>query len=129
MRYIIILSILTNFLLANKFYFEFGKKIEIQNKIIHKSLDNKTNIERYTTTKGKQINFRKNEIIVRCHDKKECKDDFLDLNLQNFKEISTSFYLIKLENKENIFDICKNLYEKKDIKLAHPNYLLNAGKR
>lgn len=114
-------------LLANSFYFEFDKKVEIVPKISTKTLNN-DEIQEYTTTEGKTIKF-KNEILVECNENSDCTDDFQELNIESFNKISHRFFLIKLNSKQDIFEYCQKLYNKEDIKSAHPNYLKERKKR
>ena len=132
MKYLLLCCFLINGLSAGNFYYEFDKKVEMQSKIETKSLNetNKTydDIQEYTTTDNKKVKF-KNEILVKCTNNSYCLDDFEDLNLTNYKEIGTNTYLIKLDEKQDIFLYCKNLYEKNDIESAHPNYIRKLIKR
>jgi len=114
-------------LLANSFYFEFDKKVEIVPKISTKTLNN-DEIQEYTTTEGKTIKF-KNEILVECNENSDCTDDFQELNIESFNKISHRFFLIKLNSNQDIFEYCQKLYNKEDIKSAHPNYLKERKKR
>lgn len=124
MKKLILLGILSlNLLNAENFFYSDGKKVQMQPKISTKSLDSNASSEdvfEYTTTDGKNIKF-KNQIIVKCNDNAYCEDDFSDLNLTSYKKIFNNMYLIKLENGEDIFEYCQKLYEKDDIKEAHPN--------
>lgn len=127
MKYLLILISLNFSLLANSFYFEFDKKVEIVPKISTKALNN-DEIQEYTTTDGKTIRF-KNEILVECNENSDCTDDFEELNIESFNKISHRFFLIKLNSNQDIFEYCQKLYNKEDIKSAHPNYLKERKKR
>ena len=127
MKYLLILISLNFSLLANSFYFEFDKKVEIVPKISTKTLNN-DEIQEYTTTEGKTIKF-KNEILVECNENSDCTDDFEELNIESFNKISHRFFLIKLNSNQYIFEYCQKLYNKEDIKSAHPNYLKERKKR
>lgn len=127
MKYLLILISLNFSLLANSFYFEFDKKVEIVPKISTKTLNN-DEIQEYTTTEGKTIKF-KNEILVECNENSDCTDDFEELNIESFNKISHRFFLIKLNSNQDIFEYCQKLYNKEDIKSAHPNYLKERKKR
>ena len=127
MKYLLILISLNFSLLANSFYFEFDKKVEIVPKISTKALNN-GEIQEYTTTEGKTIKF-KNEILVECNENSDCTDDFQELNIESFNKISHRFFLIKLNSNQDIFEYCQKLYNKEDIKSAHPNYLKERKKR
>ena len=123
MRYLLILLLSLTFLSANKFYYEDNKKVEIiTNETKLRSLNQSyDDVQEYTTTEGKTVKFR-NEILVQCKPNSYCEDDFEDLNLINYKKLNSSIYLIILDNNQDIFLYCQKLYEKTDIKSAHPNY-------
>lgn len=130
MKYIaFIFLFLTTFLNANNFYYEFGKKVELQPKINSKSINSTASeIMQYKTIDGKTMKFR-NEILVQCEDNAYCEDDFSDLSLDNYKKIGPSNFLIKLNGTQDIFEYCQKLYEKDDIKSAHPNYIRSIIKK
>ena len=97
MRNLLILLLLTNILFAEKFYYEFGKKVYVEEvvKPESKSLNNEnTQIKEYLSTDGKTVKF-KNEIIVQCEKDRNCEDDFITLDIKNFYKISKYFYHIK----------------------------------
>jgi len=125
----------TSSLFANKFYYEFGKKVEIENSISTQqslsttdSTTNHNQINQYTTKDGKKIKF-KNEILVQCKKNAYCEDDFADLSLANYKKIGSTYFLIKTSNNDDIFLIMQQLDAKDDIKSAHPNYIINRLRR
>jgi hypothetical protein len=130
MKYLLLSLLLSNLLFAEKFYYEFGEKVEIDNNIVTKKSFTTSNdpINQYTTKKGDLIKF-KNEVLVQCNKNTYCEDDFEDLNLSNYKKIASSFFLIKIESKEDIFLIMQNLNDRSDIKSAHPNYIRSRMKR
>ena len=122
-------------LFANEFYYEFDKKIELIKPIESKTYSTNSQeqnssekIHTYQTTNGKTVKF-KNELIVQCHKEAYCQDDFSDLNITNYKEISKRFFLIKVEDSQDIFTLAQKLHNKKDIKSATPNKLLKIQKR
>ncbi|MGA1933197.1 hypothetical protein ACH5BF_10840 [Arcobacter sp. YIC-464] len=127
------LTLFSTLLFAEDFYYEFDKKVELTKSLEAKSysLDSQNNSEKihsYETTDGKTIKF-KNEIIVQCQKDAYCEDDFSDLNITNYKEISKNFFLIKIEDTQNIFNLAQELYKKEDIKSATPNKLLKIQRR
>lgn len=112
---------------ASNFYYEFDKKVELSEKSSTKALL-EDGIKEYTTSDGKIKRF-KNEILVQCNKGAYCEDDFSDLNLTNFTKIDDTFYVVKLDSTQDIFEYCQKLYEKNDIKSAHPNYISTREKR
>ena len=124
-----------NSLFANEFYYEFDKKVELIKPLESKTYSTNSQeqnssekIHTYQTTNGKTVKF-KNELIVQCHKEAYCQDDFSDLNITNYKEISKRFFLIKVEDRQNIFTLAQELHNKEDIKSATPNKLLKLQKR
>lgn len=128
MKKIVLICTLSTAIFANNFYYEFDKKVELQNTIKAESFTSNNDIQEYTTTNGEVVKFR-NEILVQCKDTFYCEDDFEELNLSNRTKISENFYLIKLDENQNIFELCQKLYEKEDIKSAHPNYIKSRSKK
>ena len=128
MRYLLLCCFLTNLLLADNFYYEFDKKVELKNVIKSDSLSSNDEIQEYVTTSGEAVKF-KNEILVQCEKDKYCEDDFESLNLSNRTKLSEDFYLIKLDLDQNIFELCQELYNLEDIKSAHPNFIKSRFKK
>ena len=128
MKYLLLCCCLTNLLLADNFYYEFDKKVELKNVIKSDSLSSNDEIQEYVTTSGEAVKF-KNEILVQCEKDKYCEDDFESLNLSNRTKLSEDFYLIKLDQDQNIFELCQELYNLKDIKSAHPNFIKSRFKK
>lgn len=128
MKYLLLCCFLTNLLLADNFYYEFDKKVELKNVIKSDSLSSNDEIQEYVTTSGEAVKF-KNEILVQCEKDKYCEDDFESLNLSNRTKLSEDFYLIKLDLDQNIFELCQELYNLEDIKSAHPNFIKSRFKK
>ena len=74
MKYLLLCCCLTNLLLADNFYYEFDKKVELKNVIKSDSLSSNDEIQEYVTTSGEAVKF-KNEIF---------KNNFLRLLQINF---------------------------------------------
>ncbi len=128
MKYLLLCCFLINLLLADNFYYEFDKKVELKNVIKSDSLSSNDEIQEYVTTSGEAVKF-KNEILVQCEKDKYCEDDFESLNLSNRTKLSEDFYLIKLDQDQNIFELCQELYNLEDIKSAHPNFIKSRFKK
>ena len=128
MKYLLLCCCLTNLLLADNFYYEFDKKVELKNVIKSDSLSSNDEIQEYVTTSGEAVKF-KNEILVQCEKDKYCEDDFESLNLSNRTKLSEDFYLIKLDQDQDIFELCQELYNLEDVKSAHPNFIKSIFKK
>ena len=124
MKKTLLFLLLTNILFAENFYYEFGKKVYVEEKQQVQSKDVKTNndIKEYKTTEGKTVKF-KNEIIVKCEKDKNCEDDLTTLGIKNFYKISNYFYHIKLDSNQNIFEFSQKIQELDSVKIAHPNFI------
>lgn len=128
MKFILLILVTFSTLFASDFYYELNKKIEIK-KQLNKKIENSENtIYEYETISGKIIKF-KNEIIVECKQNAYCEDDFIDLTINNYKKIFGEVYLIKIEYHSNFFIKLQELYKKKDIKSATPNYITSMSRR
>lgn len=128
MKYLLLCCFLINLLLADNFYYEFDKKVELKNVIKSDSLSSNDEIQEYVTTSGEAVKF-KNEILVQCEKDKYCEDDFESLNLSNRTKLSEDFYLIKLDQDQDIFELCQELYNLEDVKSAHPNFIKSRFKK
>ena len=128
MKYLSLLPLLFSSMLANDFYYEFGKKVELKPKLQTQSVQTQKDVLEYETTEGKSVKF-KNEILVQCKANAYCEDDFSDLAISNYEEIASGFFLIKVENAQNIFNLAQQLYLKDDIETAHPNYVKTRNRR
>ena len=128
MKYISLLALLFSSSIANDFYYEFGKKVEMKPKLQAQSVQTQKDVLEYETTEGKTVKF-KNEILVQCKKNAYCEDDFSDLTITNYEEIASGFFLIKVENSQNIFTLSQQLHAKDDIESAHPNYVRTRVKR
>ncbi|MGP2657845.1 hypothetical protein ACOJTA_12480 [Malaciobacter sp. WC5094] len=132
--FIALVTLISSNLLANDFYYEFDKKVELikplesESLSVNKQNENSEKIHTYKTTNGNTVQF-KDELIVQCHKEAYCEDDFSDLNITNYKKISKRFFLIKVEDTQNIFTLAQELHKKEDIKSATPNKLLKLNKR
>lgn len=123
MKKLLILLFLSNLLFAEKFYYEFGEKVYVEEIRKTKGLSNSNNdIQEYKTNDGKIVKF-KNEIIVQCKKDKNCENDFLILNIKNFYKISNYFYHIKLDLNQDIFEFSQKIQELDSVKIAHPNFI------
>lgn len=125
MKKIIFLVLSLNFLYANKYYYEFNKKVEVEEIEKNSSVDD---TKEYTTKDGKIVRF-KNEILVQCKENADCQDEFEELSLDNIEQIDSRFFLIKLDDTKDIFEYCEKLYQKSDIESAHPNFINKRTKR
>ncbi len=125
MKNLFFLILSLNFLYANNFYYEFDKKIEVTE--IKESSDLE-GVKEYLTNDGRTVKFA-NEILVQCKQNAYCNDDFEDLTLTNIEQIDSTFFLIKLDDSQNIFEYCEKLHQKDDIQSAHPNFINQRKKR
>lgn len=127
MKFILLIFVTFTSLFASNFFYEFDKKVEMKPSLTTQSTSQDAILE-YETTDGKVIKF-KNEIMVVCKKNAYCEDDFSDLSISNYEEISSGYFLIQVESSQNIFTLAQQLYLKDDIKTAHPNYVRNRVKR
>lgn len=117
---ILILFLFFTNLYASKFYYEYDKKVEIEENTTKKR--SASDVSEYQTKDGKTVKF-KNEIIVQCKKNIHCEDRFSSLGIETFDKLSKSFFLIYLQKGQDIFDLSQKLYEDSSIKAAHPNFI------
>jgi hypothetical protein len=112
---------------ASEYYYEYGKKITVTKSYEQRAINN-NNITYYTTQNGQKVGVT-NEIIVQCEANIDCKTTLEKYNLQNISNLSDKLFLVKINNSENIFETSQQLYNNKDIKLAHPNFIKTKKRR
>lgn len=122
---ITIFLLLTN-LYGNKFYYEYDKKIELD-EVTNKSRAADGILE-YTNKDGKTIKFR-NEIIVQCEKNFVCEDTLTLLGIENYTKLSDNFFLVYVQKNQDIFELSQKLYEESSIKSAHPNFVKQRVRR
>ena len=128
MKYFLTLLCTSSILFSSDFYYEYGKKVEVNKLANTKALSSNDKMNTYSTNTGKTIKFR-NEIIVRCKKNSICNDELEEAGLTNYIQRSSTYFFIKLDNNVDIFSIMQELDEKEDILSAHPNYIVNKVKR
>lgn len=129
MRFILIPLYLVSFLLANEYYYSFGKKINLT-KSYELRATNNSNTVYYVKENGSKVGVS-NEIIVKCKEDINCKQLLSSQNFANISKLTSSLFLIKLNeiDKNNIFEISRDLSVNTDIKFAHPNFIKNKKRR
>lgn len=121
MKYLLITLFAVNSLFAaNDFYYEFDKKVYIQENVT--SFKSSNGIQEYKTTDGKIIKF-KNEIVAQCKKDIQCIDDIKNLGINTIVKISSNFYYIKLNSSMNIFEYSQKIQELSSVQIAHPNFI------
>lgn len=129
MKFLLLILFFISVGFAKNFYYEYDKKVYLEKKIQDKKTRSKNHsFNTYLTKEGKTISF-KHEIIVQCKENKSCENDFRKLKLNNFEKIAGTFYLIKLQREQNIFDYSQKLYKLDNIKTAKPNLKVSKVKR
>lgn len=123
---ILILFLFFTNLYANKFYYEYDKKVEIEENTTKKR--SLSDVSEYQTKDGKTVKF-KNEIIVQCEKNTNCEDKFSSLGIENFSKLSKDFFLVFVQKNQDIFNLSQKLYEEDSIKAAHPNFIKERVRR
>ena len=116
---------------ADEFYYENGKKVELKEVEVSKSLqrrvsNNKTKY--YKTSQGVTIGVR-DDILVECEEGKDCKEVLSKYETTSVSNLSDSIFIIKIAKDKNIFEFAQKLYNDKSIKIAHPNIRQNKRRR
>jgi hypothetical protein len=127
MKLFIFLSVSSAMLIASPSYYEYDKQITLTKVTGEKNRSNK-NIRYYKKDNG-QIVGVKDEIIVKCINEKVCKNIFYKYNLKDVKNLSSTLYLIKVPESEDVFELSSKLYLEKDIEISHPNFVKKRYRR
>ena len=122
-RIIVSLLALTMLGGANEFYYENGKKVELTELNISRSVGSRVLNSRtkyYKTASGKKIGVR-DDILVECKADKDCKEVLSQYDTISISQLTSSIYIIKIASDKNIFEFAQKLYNNDSVKLAHPN--------
>ncbi|HIO91125.1 MAG TPA: hypothetical protein EYG69_05075 [Campylobacterales bacterium] len=117
-------------LFGGDFFYEYGKKVEVTPTPNHlRSIDfNEGGIRYYTTKNGKQFGL-KHEIILKLKNKTNDAHFFASYSITNAKKIATKTYLIKLDEKQDIFEFSQTLHNNPNTVYAVPNKIQKVEKR
>jgi len=123
MKYLLTIILLGSSLFAESFYYEYGKKVYL---IPSKESRNvsQDNVKHFETTDGKKVSF-KNQILVKCIDVSKCESTLSNHGLTNFEKLTSTMYLINLNDNDDIFSLSQDLYNDSNIKFATPNIIKN----
>jgi len=124
---------------ANEYYYKHGQKVELT-KLAEKRLDTTKMIKYYITKRGNKLGVT-NEVIVQCKADVNCTSVLNAYSLETVSKLSKislvkevsklseTLFLVKIKKDENIFKVSQELYNNKDIVLAHPNFIKTIKKR
>ena len=124
---LILLSVFVISGFAGEFFYNKGAKVEVFKLNESRTIRDK-NIEYYITSTGKKIGIS-NDMIVKCEKNIKCKSLLNSLGFIKVANITDSIFLVTVEYGQNIFELSSSLYEHKDIKFAHPNFIKVKTKR
>jgi len=128
---IIPLLALTVMGVADEFYYENGKKVELKEVEVAQSIHyrvNKNPTKYYKTFEGRTIGVR-NDILVECQDSVDCTEVLSKYDTISISQLSDKIFIVKIAKEKNIFEFAQKLYSDKNIKIAHPNIRQNKRRR
>ena len=109
---------------ASDFYYENGKKIELEKleptEVQQKIAQNDT-LKYYKTVNGHKLAV-KNDILVECKEKVNCREVLSFYPLVSIKALSERIFLVEVAKDKNVFEVSQKIYEDSDVKIAHPNF-------
>ncbi len=106
---------------AETFYYSHGKKRIVTPLPAEQALRDH-NITYYRTQNGMKLGVRK-EVIAGCKPDASCQHLFDAYPVKSVEKLSSSLYLLRLQNDSDPFEVANRLYEEANITLAHPNFI------
>ncbi len=109
---------------ASDFYYDNGKKIkvtEIEATKVQEKKASDSKLKYYKTSKGHTVGV-KNDILVECHEKVDCRKVLSTYEIVSLNPLSETIFIIKIANNKNVFEFSQKLYEDENVKIAHPNF-------
>ncbi len=116
-----LLCFFTSVLNADNFYYAFGKKVEVTKLSQSRGLD-KSTITYYQTKNGHKVGV-KHDVIIGCNKGDLCLKVLDSYDIKAIEKLSPTLYLLTLPEDSDPFTIANKLYQEKEIKLAHPNFI------
>jgi len=126
-RYLLLTLGLSLSLSATNYYYEYGKKVELQPLNTTRSINNQ-DIRYYMRPNGHKVGVN-DEIIVQCKDNINCQTQLEKYNFVKISKLSEKLFLVKIDKSQDIFAISQELYNSNSIKLAHPNFTKTIKRR
>jgi len=106
---------------ADSSYYERGELVELKKMYTQRDA-NKNTIEYFKTNSGKKIGI-KDEILVKCKAGVDCIALLNQFGLDDISKITDTIFVAKTEDFDNIFNVCRGLFESKKVEFAHPNFV------
>ena len=120
MKFIFPFILLSGILYANSSYYQNGKLVNLTPALNSRTLSN--SVQYYETRSGNRIGV-KDGILVKCNQDIDCMNILKQYNFNNISKVTSTIFLITINNSDDIFKISRDLYHDKKIKFAHPNFI------
>lgn len=127
MKSILITISLFTFAFSSEFYYEYGKKVILKELPEQRVLNGK-DTRYFINEKGHKVGVS-NEIIVKCISSVNCSEKLKELNFTDISNLTSTLYLVKVDNSDEIFTIAQSLYQNENIEFAIPNFLKKRERR
>ena len=127
MRFFIVINILLSMLIAENYYYQYGKKV-VLNPLNEQRVLNGKSIKFYHTSEGKRIALT-NDILVKCVNTNTCLNSISKYNLNNVSKLTQQLYVVHLSEADDIFAIAQVLYADENIEFSVPNIIKQREKR
>ena len=112
---------------SESYYYHHGKKVGLV-KLKESRIIAGKKVDYYQNNAGQKIGVKK-EILVKCNSTDQCKKIFKKYNLNNTINLTDSIILIKIEERDDPFELSQKLYREESIAFAHPNFIKQRQKR
>lgn len=111
---------------SDKYYYKNNAKAKLSP--VENISRSTSTIDYYTTANNKKVGVT-TKILVKFIDDSNLDNYLLEFNLSLNKKMSENLYLLEVEDKDLTIDVANSLYEKDDIKYAHPDFIKKLIKR
>jgi len=126
MKKIFSFILLSGMLYATSSYYQNGKLVELLPAQNSRLFDN--NIQYYQTRLGTRVGI-KDDILVECNKDIDCMALLKQYNFNNISNVTSTIFLITINNSDDIFKVSRELYNNQNVKFAHPNFIKKQQQR
>ncbi len=106
---------------AESSFYERGELTQLEKITSSRSADN-SGIEYYKTQNGQKVGIT-DEILVKCKSGIDCNALLAKFNLTDISNVTETILLVKIKEYDDIFSVCRELFESEKVEFAHPNFI------
>lgn len=108
---------------SDLYFYQNGEKVPLApNSIKSKSLNSDNTYDIYSTPTGKIVGIN-DTLLVKFYDTDNLDSYISEFDLEIVKKFTPTIYEFRVPSKDLTVSVANALYEKDDVKFAHPNFL------